>query len=416
MIDIANGIEVIISPYNETEPTDPYHEWKAPRKNKKLFADGRNESYIEAVHNERFGMEMILHTHFDWHGAPQVQISVVIDGGTLDACVVVRRPSDWKTKPKALRVPFMSYYGKIDGQTRVCGSRFSELEAVDDPGLLSKDEEDMEVSLRGKILVTFQRGTTAGKRERKQDSGALEDPLVLPDKTNKVVALDNGRSHAVQMLDLGAADSVCFNPAFKAHDKGTTGEAIVFTLFYTTSVYLEIKEIKPVIPVISRPNIRGRPIEIIDDPEPVAQPLVTPNMTPATMIRIKEEIGEGNANGTQLIAHTETPAEAFDLDAHPSTAANSHTPPAVNLAGHAPVQVKEEFIGTQSPSTSRGRKRTVKEVELEVAEADWQEAMMRYDMTPADSPDRMSLGMTCMAKKRKFVESKLQLAKHDADE
>lgn len=129
MIDIANGIEVIISPYNETEPTDPYHEWKAPRKNKKLFADGRNECYIEAVHNERFGMEMILHTHFDWHGAPQVQISVVIDGGTLDGCVIVRRPSDWKTKPKALRVPFMSYYGKIDGQTRVCGSRFSELEA-----------------------------------------------------------------------------------------------------------------------------------------------------------------------------------------------------------------------------------------------------------------------------------------------
>lgn len=36
-------------------------------------------------------------------------------------------------------------------------------------------------------------------------------------------------------------------------------------------------------------------------------------MTPATMIRIKEEIGEGNANGTQLIAHTETPAEAFDV-------------------------------------------------------------------------------------------------------
>ncbi|KJY01627.1 hypothetical protein TI39_contig285g00003 [Zymoseptoria brevis] len=415
MFDIANGIEVLISPYHETESADPYHEWKAPRKSK-LFAHGRNECYIEAVHRERFGIEVTFHPHFDWHGAPQVKISVEIDGGTMDACKIVQRPSDWETNPKAFSVSFTSYYGKMDGQTRSCGSRFSELKAVDDPSLLSKDEEDMEISLRGKILLTIQRGTTSGKRGRKRKAGALRDQLILPDKTNKVVALDNGRSHTVQMMDLGEVESVFFTAAFKAHEKGSTGEVIVFTLFYTTSVYLEIKEIKPVIPVISKPNIRERPIEIIDDPEPVAQPLVTPNMTPATMIRIKEEIGEGNAKGTQLIAHTETPAEAFNLDADPSTAANSHTLPAVNLAGHAPVQVKEEVTGTYSPSTSRGRQRTVKEAELEVAEADWQEATMRYDMTPADSPDRMSLGMTCIAKKRQFAESKLQLAKHDADE
>lgn len=79
MIDPANAVEVLVKPYGSA---DAYHEYKASTASK-LYPGDRNECYVEAITNERFVVEIILHPLFRWKGSPDVRALVEIDGGTF---------------------------------------------------------------------------------------------------------------------------------------------------------------------------------------------------------------------------------------------------------------------------------------------------------------------------------------------
>ncbi|SMR63095.1 unnamed protein product [Zymoseptoria tritici ST99CH_3D1] len=411
MIDIANAIEVVISPYHETDPYDQYHEWKAPRKSD-LYTDGRNECYIEAVDDERFELEARIHPSFDFHGAPQVCISIEIDGGDPERDII-RKPSNWKVKPKILRSQFFAYYCTIAGETRSCGYRFSKLTEVDDTSLLSMAEQELEISRRGKIVVTVQRGTTRGKRVRKEKPGEHVDGLALPDKTNKIVAQDQGRSHAVQPIDLGEGEveqvEIC--PQFEPHHKGRTGEEIVFTFFYTNTEYMERNSIKP---VVAYPNTSKDSINIKNDAGPVAHQLLDRENTATASLRIENEVNEDGVGEKKTTTHGKTQPEVINLDDDSDTAAPSR--PVMGMAGVAPVRVKKEATERNAIPASHGKKRSVIEAELGVAEADWEEAVLDHEAVAKESPGRMALHRACIVKKRRFAELKLQLARLDAEE
>ncbi|KAK3067205.1 hypothetical protein LTR53_016060 [Teratosphaeriaceae sp. CCFEE 6253] len=60
MFDARSGIEVRVKPHGSP---DAYHEWVA-KEGSTLYAAGRNEAFIEAVTDERFEVEIIIHPHF----------------------------------------------------------------------------------------------------------------------------------------------------------------------------------------------------------------------------------------------------------------------------------------------------------------------------------------------------------------
>jgi hypothetical protein len=124
MIDPTSATEVVIRRYHETQTTDPYHEWRAPR-HSEHYAEGRNECFLEAVDDERFEVEVCLHPLFDFYDTPQVRVGCQIDGGVVDVVKTKRKPNSWKTDQKALRMTFKTCRMTIAGVTRCCGYQFS---------------------------------------------------------------------------------------------------------------------------------------------------------------------------------------------------------------------------------------------------------------------------------------------------
>lgn len=116
MWDPQTGIEVRIKPYGSK---DPYQEYKAPT-NSKLFAQDRNECFIEAVADERYTIEVIVHPLFQWQRSPPLSVDYKLDGGMVYLWGHLDNPR----KKEAVSDELKSFKSFIDGTRTKCGLTF----------------------------------------------------------------------------------------------------------------------------------------------------------------------------------------------------------------------------------------------------------------------------------------------------
>jgi hypothetical protein len=65
----------------------------------------------------------------------------------------------------------------------------------------------MEIDNRGKVVIATQRGST-DLRAKRSNPRVAQNNFALPNITNKMVAIDAGRSHAMQYVVLRAMTPV----------------------------------------------------------------------------------------------------------------------------------------------------------------------------------------------------------------
>lgn len=92
MWDPKTGVEVRIKPYGSN---DPYQEFKAPSRSQ-LFAEGRSECFIEAVADERYTIEVIVHPLFQWQRSPNLAVNYKLDGGIVNRWALLDNPRQKK--------------------------------------------------------------------------------------------------------------------------------------------------------------------------------------------------------------------------------------------------------------------------------------------------------------------------------
>ena len=205
MKDDRTGIEVVVRQF---ESHTPYQEYKATRASP-LYVPRKNVRFIEAVTNERFEIGVIVPNTFRFGYYPHLQIAYDIDGGVAQFYNYIDKADKQAGRPMTDCLDHAHRY--IDGKWEEVGYTFGQTvfgkcscrrrvdvhpnrERTDSDNELSRDEENMERSKRGKVNVTLRlgRGTES---ERKLDWKTYEP---LPQETSKTVAVDGGRSHSMQ--------------------------------------------------------------------------------------------------------------------------------------------------------------------------------------------------------------------------
>ncbi|KAK4550809.1 hypothetical protein LTR36_000389 [Oleoguttula mirabilis] len=280
MWDSKTGTEVRITPFGSK---DPYQEYKA-KSTSELYAGDRNECYIEAVDNERYTVELSVPLIFQWEKARCLRLRYNLDGGMITQRATLRKPKE----REALTHQASDFEAYVDGAYRVCGFTFGPVDMVDDPSFLTQDEEEAELSARGKIQVVLQRGKTKDRKMTKKEKRARQasepcEKLFLSSETNKKVAGDKGRSHFTRpmVLETVSRETTLHNtwrewiPA-----ENEAGQEITFTFYYTTRMYLERENI---VSWITYPTTRENAIDIeqytpgqhatiIASPQPTPEP------------------------------------------------------------------------------------------------------------------------------------------------
>lgn len=126
MRDTTTDIEVHIKPYGSGQP---YPEWQARMSSIELRTEGRNECYIEAVAGERFAVQLMLPSRFDWMGCFLVSATARVDGGSIRACPTGFSDIaelDGNTTPLTSDIDTTTM--RIDGTDYLCGLSFAEAE------------------------------------------------------------------------------------------------------------------------------------------------------------------------------------------------------------------------------------------------------------------------------------------------
>ncbi|KAK4894304.1 hypothetical protein LTR27_007437 [Elasticomyces elasticus] len=244
MFDITNGIEVRVKPYGSV---DAYDEVKA-KTTSPLYANGRNECYIEAESGKRFEVEVVLHPIFQWKRARKVSVDYRID--LINNWQLIKKPTDGQAATSSCR----TFITKMDGLRTVCGFEFGEVQMNDDPACLSGDQEEFELAKRGKIEVVVRRvsavkndkATRKAKRDRQRGEDDSRETIQLSEETNKKVAGDKGRSHYAKHLVLRTLDEVNADSdvIFWTHKpiSDEAGNKIKFTFFYTNRGKHEVRD------------------------------------------------------------------------------------------------------------------------------------------------------------------------------
>ncbi|KAK3649270.1 hypothetical protein LTR56_006171 [Elasticomyces elasticus] len=227
MFDIKNGIEVRVKPYGSV---DAYDEVKA-KTTSSLYANGRNECYIEAESGKRFEVEVVLHPIFQWKRARKVSVDYRID--LINNWQLIKKPTEGQAATSSCR----TFITKVDGVRAVCGFEFGEVHM--------SDQEEFELAKRGKIEVVVQRvsavkndkATRKAKRDRRRGEDDSRETIQLSEETNKKVAGDKGRSHYAKHLVLRTLDAVNSDSdvTIWTHKpiSDEAGNKIKFTFFYT---------------------------------------------------------------------------------------------------------------------------------------------------------------------------------------
>ena len=211
MRDDRSGVEVRVLLSRQSTTC---REWKAPLSSPYYSSHGRR-TFIEARAEEPFEIHTTINTNFDWAATKHLLISYKIDGqaarkvsvskddfrssnrgivlahdvcksckffvgGALQRCSLVFRSS-------ALGDPLLDpiYMTPADGV------------AVDEPQFLSTEEEEYDLTRRGKLEVRVQRVKLAKRKKPATESIARSDPqpLLMRPESNKKIIMDNGRSH-----------------------------------------------------------------------------------------------------------------------------------------------------------------------------------------------------------------------------
>lgn len=116
IFDPKTGIEVRIKP---RDLNDPYHEYPA-LSTSLLYAEGRNETFIEAVTDERYVVEVVVHPIFQWKTASHLSVLYLVDGGTIRQLYVMDKPH----MNEAASTTLSSFTNVSDGRKVKCGLTF----------------------------------------------------------------------------------------------------------------------------------------------------------------------------------------------------------------------------------------------------------------------------------------------------
>ncbi|KAK5122858.1 hypothetical protein LTR85_003773 [Meristemomyces frigidus] len=291
MWDSETGVEVRIRPFGSR---DPYQEYKA-KSTSPLYAGDRNEAFIEAVDNERYVVEVIVHPLFQWKKARHLSIRYKFDGGIISRWVTLEKPKDAERLiDRALT--FIDYVG---GVHRECGFTFGPVRMVDTSSFLTQDEEDDEISRRGEILVFVQRDRAKKYKWTKKETherlaSEPRETLLLSERTNKKVVGDNGRSHYTRaaMLKVVSHDTALSNTMriVWTAAKDEAGESMAFTFYYTIREYLERQNF---VSMITYPTTRANAINV-DEYVPVpAAPETAPERAETQGMRTPAQPSSG---------------------------------------------------------------------------------------------------------------------------
>ncbi|KAK3698989.1 hypothetical protein LTR37_016680 [Vermiconidia calcicola] len=253
MLDHNSNLEVCIRRFGSETP---YTEYEAPP-GSPLHTGSSRERYIEAIANERFEIVTVLRPQFTFKKHIHIKVDTEIDNGALWVTDYLKSSSKKRGKPLETYLDATNILS--DGTWKTLGFTFGELYQNEDCDQ-SRSEAAEEASKRGKIEVSFQRGKVT---ERKV--GANEEWVDFPNlsmETSKRVAIDHGKSHGLQPLDLGTGEPPetwqDWEPA-----KGKAGEEVTFTFFYTSRMILELKKILPTT-TLATPKPCARSMPLVD--------------------------------------------------------------------------------------------------------------------------------------------------------
>ncbi|TKA75411.1 hypothetical protein B0A55_05784 [Friedmanniomyces simplex] len=279
MIDAESGIEVCVKP---SEDGAPFKEYIAPATSP-LYTGRRNEAYIEAVTDQRFGIFIRLGPGFDFKGCSRVRVRYSIDK-TFCFCRTFLKPARKQSRDK-----WAFSHREVpagEGASRYFGYTFGEVVPAETMEL-TQDQEDKETKARGRIRVTVCRGS-AVYRPYDREFESTTSEMVL--QSSKKVAVDNGKSHSLKPLDLGPAvipnEEWFFTPA-----SGTKGQKMDFTFLYTSRMILELKKIAPT--DTGLPNLSKRPQPLLNTPRASLAPkrkAIEPASKTGISIRQDDEI------------------------------------------------------------------------------------------------------------------------------
>ncbi|RMX98929.1 hypothetical protein D0868_09817, partial [Hortaea werneckii] len=243
MYDRKAGIEVYIRPF---ESDTAYREYKAPRSSP-LYTGDENKRYIEAVNNEQFEVCVMLDRWFDFKTCDQARVVLSMDGGSFAVQCILAKPKRPAEASALIRDSLTCHAGKWE----CVGFCFRELKTLED-NHLTIEEEDDEVSKRGKIEVAVQLG------HMKRIHGKINHVhnCALPEETPKKVAVDKGKSHGVVTIPVDfRMDQRNETNTEWAFAQGDAEQENVFTFFYASRMILELKNIIPT--TITSPNERS---------------------------------------------------------------------------------------------------------------------------------------------------------------
>ncbi|KAK4550811.1 hypothetical protein LTR36_000391 [Oleoguttula mirabilis] len=348
MIDFGTGVEAYVAPHQRKDDPEHYYVYLVPRCSQ-LFTGNPNERFIEAVTDEQFEIGTVIPAKFDFFHYTHIQTTIRIDGGGIDSIGHVE-----KIRNRPLSMVSYTALGRVGGRWERNGFAFGETIAVKHRQL-SIEQEDLEASKRGKIVVTVQLGKMKALPGKFQTGSAKG----LPMETTKRVAVDLGKSHTVKLVPLVEKDETGLDDSAWdwAPARGKNGREIRFTFFYASRTVLELKKIIPIAPTM---EIQLKPkstkpcadnttdCQDQDDDEVMVLPL---SNVPAKRIKIKP----ADADATIIAPeHASKKIKAEDAGGRASAKPTSVTPTST--------------VGSAGPAAHKAKARERAKLELQLEE------------------------------------------------
>ena len=190
MIDDEEGLKVRV---REFASKGIYGEFK-PATQSPLYKADKRHRMIPATTDEKFDIEVVLSSKFDFKGQRYVRAKVEFDGGvrTISKHIFNNSIRSVKSGERELKYHFQAIKGQKDGQWVYLGFTFGELK-VDKDLVLSPEEEAKHAANCSTIKVTLQRGwAVCTEEDTPEDTNIQRIPSL---KTSEKVVVKHCKTH-----------------------------------------------------------------------------------------------------------------------------------------------------------------------------------------------------------------------------
>jgi hypothetical protein len=203
MIDEEMGLKV---PVREFASKRVYGEFKPAAHSPLYKPDGRH-TMIRATTDEKFDIEIVISSKFDFKGQRYVRAKVEFDGGvrTVSKHIFNNSIRSLNGRKRVFKHQFRATKGLKDCQWMFLGFAFGELN-VDKDLVLSAEEEAKQAANRGTIKVTLQRGWAVRTEEEKPAD--VNNQRIPSLKTSQIVVTQHCKTHGFKYEESKLGDEM----------------------------------------------------------------------------------------------------------------------------------------------------------------------------------------------------------------